>query len=104
MEEIEQDRLNGFDANNWLRQLQAMMSLDVSAPFGGSMEKAANAVHAQVLVVPALQDHMVNPAPALKFAGLLVAPTLELKSDCGHLAPGCEQPLLSSVIARFLAR
>ena len=42
----EQDTMKHFDADNWIRQLQAMMSLDVSKPFGGSMEKAAAAVRA----------------------------------------------------------
>jgi len=40
-----------FDANNHRRQAQAMMSLDVSDTFAGSMEKAADAVKAKVLVV-----------------------------------------------------
>jgi homoserine O-acetyltransferase len=104
LESTEQERVNGFDANNWIRQLQAMMSHDIAASFGGSMEKAAAAIRARVFVVVASQDHMVNPRPALELASLLVAPTLELKSNCGHLAPICERPLLSSAIARFLAR
>jgi homoserine O-acetyltransferase len=104
LDTIEQERLHGFDANNWIRQLQAMMGHDVSVPFGGSMERTAAAVHAQVLIVAALQDHMVNPRPALELARLLVAPTLELSSDCGHLAPGCEQERVAAGIARFLDR
>jgi homoserine O-acetyltransferase len=96
--------LTSFDANNWIRQLQAMMSLDVAAPFEESMQKAAAQVRAQVLVVPSLQDHMVNPQPAIDFAGLLHCHTFELKSDCGHLAPGCEQAALAPAIAEFLAQ
>ena len=104
LDTIEQERLHGFDANNWIRQLQAMQGHDVSATFGGSMDKVASAVHARVLVVAALQDHMVNPEPALDLARLLVSPTLELTSDCGHLAPGCEQERVAASIARFLDR
>ena len=41
----------GSDANDKIRQSQAMMALDVSQPFGGSMQRAAAAVKAKVFVV-----------------------------------------------------
>jgi homoserine O-acetyltransferase len=93
-----------FDANNHIRQSQAMIAHDVSAPFGGSMERAATAVKAKVLVVPSITDHMVTPGPALEFARLLHAEVLELRDNCGHLAPGCEEAKLSATIAAFLAK
>ena len=102
--QTEQDTMKHFDANNWIRQLQAMMAQDVSKPFGSSMEKAAAAVRAQVLVVAATRDHMVNPIPALDFAKLIHARTLELTSDCGHLAPGCEAQKVNATIAKFLEK
>jgi homoserine O-acetyltransferase len=101
----QKETLAHFDANNWIRQLQAMMALDVSKPFDGSMEKAAAAVHAQVLVIPAIEDHMVNPAPALNFAELIHAQMLELASYCGHLSPGCEEgPKMNAAIQQFLEK
>lgn len=100
----EQDLMKSFDANDWIRQLQAMMSLDVSKPFGGSMEKAAAAVHASVLVIPSAQDHMVNPTPALNFAKLIHAQVFELTSDCGHLSPGCQMPKMQAAIQEFLSK
>jgi homoserine O-acetyltransferase len=99
----ERGTMEGFDTNNWYRQAQAMMGHDVSKPFGGDMQKAAGEVHARVLVVASLQDHMVTPWPALDFAKLLKARTLELDSDCGHLAVGCEEAKIGAAIARFLA-
>ncbi len=104
LSKTEQDAMKSFDANNWIRQLQAMMANDVSAPFGGSMEKAAAAVRAKVLPVVAVQDHMVNPGPAMSFARLLGVPAVELDSDCGHLSFGCEEPHLAAIIAAFLER
>ncbi len=104
LDSIEQGGVNGFDANNWIRQLQAMMGHDISTHSNGSMEKAAAVIRAKVLVIVATQDHMVNPMPALELARLMVAPIVETNSDCGHLAPGCEKELLSSTIARFLGR
>ena len=91
-----------MDANNHIRTAQAVMKLDVSDAFGGSMEKAASVVRAQVLIVAATQDHMVNPKPALEFAKLVHAQTLELTSDCGHLANGCESAKMLPVIQHFL--
>ncbi|MDT5263342.1 MAG: hypothetical protein QOC61_2346 [Acidobacteriota bacterium] len=96
--------LRGFDANDKIRQDQAMMALDVSAPFGGSMERAAAAVKARVLVVVAAQDHVVTPGPALDFARLLKAQVLTLEGDCGHLAPGCEWRKMNPAVADFLSR
>ncbi len=100
----ESGSIHGFDANNWIRQAQAMMGHDVSRPFGGDMSKAAAAVRARVLVVVGLQDHMVNPTPALAFARLLRASTMELDSDCGHVVTSCEETKIGSAIAQFLER
>ncbi len=100
----ETNTIHGFDANNWIRQAQAMMGHDVSRPFGGDMAKAAAAVKAHVLVVAGLQDHMVNPAPALAFARLVHAHTLELDSDCGHLVTDCESSKVGAAIAAFLGK
>jgi homoserine O-acetyltransferase len=92
----------GFDANDWLRQLEAMLTLDIAAPFHGSMSEAARAVKAKVLVVASRQDHMVNPAPALEFAKLLNATLVLLEGDCGHLAPGCEGAKMTPAVQEFL--
>ena len=89
-----------FDANDWLAQLDAILHLDIA--HGGSMEDAAKRVKARVLIVNAAQDHMVSPEPALNFAKLIGAKTIELKSDCGHLAPGCEAATLDPAVRAFL--
>jgi hypothetical protein len=58
---------SGSDANNKIRQVQAMMSIDVPERFGGSLAAAAAAVKAKVLVISATQDHVVTPGPAFEF-------------------------------------
>lgn len=95
-------QIAGFDANDKIRQAQAMMALDVSEDFGGSMERAANEVRAKAFIIIARLDHVVTPAPALGFARLLQAKTLELDSDCGHLAPTCEYQKVNAAVAEFL--
>ncbi len=102
LEQAERGVLEGFDANNWIRQAEAMLDHDVSASFAGSMEKAAAAVEADVLVVVGTRDHMVTPQPALEFAEHLFAPVVALDSPCGHLAIWCEQDEAFPLIARFL--
>jgi homoserine O-acetyltransferase len=92
----------GFDANDKIRQDEAMLALDVSGPFGGSMEKAAARVKAKVYVVVARYDHVVTPESALEFAKLINAKVLVLEGDCGHQAPSCEAEKLNPSIAEFL--
>ena len=79
-----------------------MMQLDVSREFGGSLERAAQAVKAKVFVVVAKQDHVVTPGPASEFARLLGAKLLVLEGDCGHLSTACESRLLNQAVGDFL--
>ena len=102
-EELEKARQTaGFDANDKIRQAQAMMALDVSEPFGGSLVRAAAAVKARVFVIAAKFDHVVTTGPALEFAPLIKARVLQLESDCGHLAPSCEAQKVASAVKEFL--
>lgn len=90
------------DANDHLRQMEAMMSLDVSDAFGGSIERAAAAVKARVLVVVGTYDHVVTPGPAKNFAKIMGAEVLELPSDCGHQTPACEEKTVVARVTAFL--
>jgi homoserine O-acetyltransferase/O-succinyltransferase len=92
----------GFDANDKIRQVQAIMKLDVAREFGGSLKRAADSVKAKVFIVVATFDHVVTPGPAKEFASLLGAKLLELDSDCGHLATACEYRRLNEAVAEFL--
>jgi homoserine O-acetyltransferase len=105
MEELKKAREakgGGFDANDKIRQDQAMMALDISEPFGGSLEKAAASVKAKVFVVASKFDHVVTPGPALEFAKLINAKILVLDSECGHLAPSCESQKVNPAVDEFL--
>ena len=79
-----------------------MAALDVSAPFGGSMQRAVAAVRARLLVVVPERDDAVDPAPALEFARLARAEVLVLDGRCGHRAPACERGAVQGAVARFL--
>jgi homoserine O-acetyltransferase len=84
--------------------MEAMMALDVSDVFNGSMEKAAAVVKAKVLVIVGTYDHVVTPVPAADFAKLLGAELLEFSSDCGHQTPACEEKAAAQRVADFLSR
>jgi homoserine O-acetyltransferase len=92
----------GQDANNKIRQTEAMMAQDISARFGGSMEKAAAAVKAKVLIVVGRQDHVVTPQPAMDFGKLLGATVVVLEGNCGHLAGSCEASKVTRSVTDFL--
>lgn len=103
-EELEKEKKQtGFDANDKIRQAQAMIALDVTGPFAGSMERAAATVKARVFVIVARLDHVVTPGPAIEFASLIRSQLLVLDSDCGHMAPNCESQKVNQAVADFLA-
>lgn len=91
-----------IDANDKIRQAEAMMALDISETFDGSLEKAARAVKAKTLIIVAKLDHVVTPGPALEIARLLNARVVELEGDCGHLATSCEAAKVNSAVSEFL--
>lgn len=93
-----------LDANDTLRQIQALLSTDVAASFGGSLQAAANVVRAQLLVIVNRQDHLVNSLPASEFASLLHAQVIELDSNCGHRVHSCEMQRISQQVAAFLKK
>ncbi len=90
------------DANNKIRQVEAMMALDVSADFGKEMARPAAIVKARVLVIVSRFDHVVTPQPAIDFAALIHAPLIELNSDCGHSVGECDGAKINAAVAEFL--
>ncbi len=102
---IEQTRtestINAATACDSIRQRQAINALDIPGEFGETMEEAAKSVHAKLLVVISPEDHMVNPAPALAFAGMMGAAVLTLDSPCGHLSLNCISA--GPIVGKFLA-
>ena len=104
-EELEKAaRTPAFDANDKIRQMQAMLAMDVSRDLQGSLDRAAAAVQAKTFVIVAKADHVVTPGPALEFARLLGAKTLVLEGDCGHLASSCEAAVVNQAVGEFLSR
>ena len=95
---------NGFDSNDKIRTIQAMMSLDISEAFGGSLAEAAKTIRARLFVIVSKTDHVVTPGPALELAGILKSKVLELDNPCGHGAMNCDQSRVNAAIGEFLAK
>ena len=91
-----------FDWNNRVYQLRAMMGHDIAKNQGGSLPNAAKQIRAKMLIIVGEQDHMVNPSPAIKMAGILDARLLILKTDCGHAVLDCELEKIIAAIHAFL--
>jgi len=91
-----------FDWNNRIFQLRAMIGHDIAKNQGGSLQNAAKQIRAKMLVIVGGQDHMVNPLPAIKLAGILNAQLLIVKTDCGHAVLDCELEKIIAAVHSFL--
>ncbi|NIP81504.1 MAG: alpha/beta fold hydrolase [Gemmatimonadetes bacterium] len=94
----------GWALEDYAAQARALASHDVSAAFGGSMERAARAVTARMLVVFTPDDRMVSPGPAAEFARMVGAEILAVPSPCGHAVFWCEDEAVGSVVRDFIDR
>ena len=90
-------------AQNLATQARAMIGHNVAAPYDDSLERAAAQIQAEVLIIVTNQDHVVTPAPALKFARVLGAEAVQLPNDCGHNGLRCDAEMLSRATQTFLA-
>jgi homoserine O-acetyltransferase/O-succinyltransferase len=93
-----------MDANDHIRTAQALIALDVSDAFGGSLDKAAEVVKASVLVVASRQDYTVTAGPALDFAKKIHAEVLELNAECGHQLMECAGEKVTRAATAFLEK
>ena len=100
----DQTPVEGFDANDHLRQVEAMLRHDVTRDFANDLGRAAAAVQSRVLYVWNAEDRVVRPEPGLTFAKAMDAEVLELPGHCGHAAYACELPMLRQAVGEFLAQ
>ncbi len=90
------------DVLDILSQTDALDHMDITEPFGGSMEGAAAAVRTRMLIVVADFDALVTPDASREFARLTGARLVELENDCGHQAFVCASDSLGETIRGFL--
>lgn len=85
------------------RQAEAMIHHHISRDLNGDIAAAAKAVVADVLVMVAMDDRVVTPHPALKFAELDRAQSVILATGCGHGAFRCDSQTVNDALRAFLA-
>ncbi|WP_428327832.1 alpha/beta fold hydrolase [Mucilaginibacter sp.] len=91
------------DWNDTYYQLIAVLGQDIAKNYNGSLSEAAKHIKAKMLIITSLQDHLVNPAPAIAFSKLLPAKLIMLNSELGHQAPNFDDPEQKIAIKEILA-
>ena len=94
----------GWALEDFAAHLRAISRHDISRPFGGDMERAAQAVRARTLAVYSWDDHMVTAGPMAEFARRIRADTLVLQSPCGHVTFFCDKTRIGTTVRAFLAQ
>jgi len=81
------EKTNPFtvDCNNFLWQTKAVMMHDISTRAGGSLENTAKMIKTKLLIIANKQDHVINQALSIKFAGMTKAELVVMDNDLGHL-------------------
>lgn len=91
-----------FDANDLLRQSEAISEHDISLQFRGSMDAAAKTVKARTLIIVSSGERIVEPGPALSFAKMVHAEVVELHNRCGQVLSECDADRVQTAVAAFL--
>ncbi len=55
-----------------------------------------------MLIIPATQDHLVNPLSSIELSKVLDARLVTLSGNCGHVAFVCESVKIKKAITEFL--
>lgn len=87
------DHYNGPDANNKIRQVEAMMSMNTAD---------VSNVKAPLFIAVSKSDHTVTPGPALEYAGQMGVEPFILDNACGHSLHLCPDNGMYRAILEFL--
>lgn len=88
-----EDKYTGPDANDKIRQAEAMMVLDAADP---------SVVKAKMFIAVSRSDHTVTPGPALAFAEKIGVVPFIIDGPCGHSVHLCPDGGMSRAILKFL--
>ena len=89
---------------NQLTQSKAILEHDIYKSLKVDPENLSDLVKAEILIIVAEQDHVVNPINSEKLAKELDCDLLILKGECGHIAALCEVELVKQTIYDFLKK
>jgi homoserine O-acetyltransferase len=84
------------------RQDEAMIKHKIARNFNNDLQKAAEQIKTQFLIVVSEDDRVVTPQPAREFAALIGATVLVLDEDCGHGDPWCAPDAFAHAVSTFI--
>ncbi len=87
-----------FTIDNWLAQVNAMLSLNA---LPGSDSKWSS-MKERFLIIVSANDRLVTPQPAISYAKTYDCSLVILENECGHYAVGCELARCAHIIENFL--
>ncbi len=82
--------------------LNAMISHDIYKSVGISPVEIKNTIKADMLIIIATHDHLVNPISSIDFSEIINAKLIRLESNCGHMSPFCEADKVKMALSSFL--
>lgn len=91
-----------FTLDDYISQMKAMITHDISKEFNFSMEEAAKNIKAEMFIIVSRNDLMVNPVESIRLAELTGSELIVLDNNCGHLAVSCELEKCKEAINEFL--
>lgn len=91
-----------INSEDYLGGLRAMIQNDIYKSISVEKNDIANKIEAELLIISATKDHLVNPVSSIELAQNLNAELLTLDGNCGHVAFICEADKIKKAITEFL--
>jgi len=101
LKSFDKDAPTYWNSYDYLYQLRAMISHDISKGFS-SKEELKNHIKAEIFLIISRQDHILHPSSSLEFARIINCKTLILDDNCGHLSVNCNLDKVREKIKSFL--
>lgn len=101
LKSFDKDAPTYWNSYDYLYQLRAMISHDISKGFS-SKEELKKHIKSELFLIISKQDHILHPSSSLEFAKIMDCKTLILEDNCGHLSANCNLDKVREEIKSFL--
>lgn len=95
---------NLMDWKDYLGGIKAILHYDIYKNADSSPADINDVIKAEVLLISASQDHMLNPSSSINLSKISGFKSVVLSTDCGHLAPFCVSDKIREEISKFLSK
>lgn len=101
LKSFDKDAPTYWNSYDYLYQLRAMISHDISKGFSNK-EELKKHIKSELFLIISKQDHILHPSSSLEFAKIMDCKTLILEDNCGHLSVNCNLDKVREEIKSFL--